>query len=124
MLCNVDRLTVTEEPADRGVDLAVRGSIEVLGIEDLDHVGHGFGRQEHGPQHGPFGFEVLRWEAMAGGDPDDLFSRACHPWTPPFRTPTPTAGGGYAHEAPGDSGQHLWIAEGQVVARLSLSLRP
>jgi hypothetical protein len=66
----------------------------------------------------------LRWEAMAGRDPDNLFSRACHPRTSPFRTPTPTAAGGYAQEALGDSGQHLWIAEGQVVARLSLSLCP
>jgi hypothetical protein len=93
---DVDRLAVTEEPANGGVDLAVRGPIEVLGVEDLDHVGHGFGRQEHGPQHRPFRFEVLRREAMAGRDADDLFSRACHPWTPPFRTPTPTDAGGYA----------------------------
>ena len=76
--------------ANGRVDLAVRGPVEVLGVEDLDDVGHGVGRQEHRPEHRPFGFEVLRREAMAGRDADDLFSRACHPWTPPFRTPTPT----------------------------------
>ena len=101
----------------------MRGTIEVLGVEDLDHVGHGFGRQEHRPQDGPLGLEVLRWEAVAGWDPDDVFSRACHPWTSPLRNPNPTNAGRYARGAPGDSGQRVWIAEGQVVGRLSLSLR-
>ena len=75
----VDGLTVREQRAKRRVDPAVRGPVEVVGLEDLDDVGHRVGREHHRAEHGLLGLEVLGRHAVPAGEVDDVFSRACHP---------------------------------------------
>jgi hypothetical protein len=59
---------------------------------------------------------------MARRDPNDVVSRACHPWTSPLGSPIPNEARRYAPPGRRDSGQPMWIAEGQVADRYSLSL--
>ena len=49
--------------SQRRVDLGVGRTVEVVGLEHLDDVGDGLGRQHHGTEHRLLGLEVLWGDA-------------------------------------------------------------
>ncbi|MDQ0812388.1 hypothetical protein QFZ63_004102 [Streptomyces sp. B3I7] len=52
---------------NRLIDRFVGRFVEVVALEDLDHVGDGFLGQEHATEDRLFGVQVLRGDALEGG---------------------------------------------------------
>ncbi len=74
---DVDGLASGVEPAQDVVDPPVDGSVEIVGLHDLDDVGDGLGREHHGAEDRFLGLEVLgRHARVAPGDTTYVFYRA------------------------------------------------
>src|SRR6266545_1030417 len=55
----IDRITPPVDPPEGVEDRAVRGLVEVLGLDHLDDVGDGLRREHHGAEDGLLGFQVV-----------------------------------------------------------------
>ena len=92
----VGRLAASVEVDDRLVDHLVRGLVEVMAAQDLDHIGDRVLGEHHAAQDGLFGVQVLRGQettARVTGAVGGIKSIGCHVRLIPF----PCAG------RPGDS---------------------
>ena len=85
----VDGLPARVQLAEHLEDPPVRRTVEVLGLEELDDVGDGLGRQHHRTEGSRLRLHVVRRDAL---DPrplkvDDVVSRADDPAHPPSPVP-------------------------------------